>query len=366
MVAPSDEDEPNKCGGIHEGQPDVILSFKASRGKVKPVNNPVILASNHTGISRAERKPDGTWTVERHAPDHQVTCLASDPANPQNLVAGTTSGVLRSHDRGSTWQRSGMEGQIVKSLAISPHDSRVIYAGTKPALMFVSQDGGNTWSELEGFRRIPNRWWWFSPAEPPDRRPYVISIALSPTDENVVLAGVEFGAVVRSDDGGQTWSRHVSGALRDCHSLKFHATDGNWVYQAGGTGGGASYSQNGGLSFQKAKQGLAKNYGITCAADPENPKTWYVCVAPSPFKAFGENPETYLYRAADGGGWQPVGWDPHPLNTSPTVLTTVPGQPGHLYAGLYNGEIWFTEDHGDSWEKMPIRFGSIWTSLLVI
>jgi photosystem II stability/assembly factor-like uncharacterized protein len=178
--------------------------------------------------------------------------------------------------------------------------------------------------------------------------------------------GIEFGAVVRSNDGGQTWSRHRSGALRDCHSLKFHAADGDWVYQAGGTGGGASFSQDGGISFRKAKQGLAKNYGIICAADPESPDIWYVCVAPSPFKAFSEDPEIYLYRTTGGSSWQPIGWDSHPLHVAPTALTTVPGQPGQLYAGLYIGDIWVTEDHGDSWTKMPFSFESIWYSLLVI
>ncbi len=259
-----------------------------------------------------------------------------------------------------------MAGQIVKSLAVSPHNSQVVYAGTKPALMFKSQDGGATWTELDGFRRIPNRWWWWSPAEPPDLRPYVMAIAPSPADPDVVLAGVELGAVVRSDDGGRTWSRHRPGALRDCHSLKFHANDGNWAYEAGGTGGGASFSRDGGQRFSKAKDGLAKNYGIVCAADPDKPEIWYVCVAPSPFNAFGREPEIYLYRATAGAGWQPIGWAPHPLPVAPTALTTVPGAPGHLYAGLYNGDVWHSEDYGDTWTQLPFRFPGIWFSLLVL
>jgi len=273
--------------------------------------------------------------------------------------------MLRSDDGGLTWQRSGMEGNEVKSLAVSPHDGDVIYAGTKPALMFVSRDGGQTWAELEGFRRIPNRWWWFSPAERPWTA-YVMAIALSPTDPNVVMAGVEFGAVVRSEDGGETWSRHRKGSLRDCHSLKFHATNGDWVYEAGGTGGGASFSRNGGVTFRKAKQGLVKHYGIVCAADPEKPEIWYVCVAPSPMNAFGDDPQIYLYRATGGAGWQPIGWEPHPLSVAATALTTVSGAPGHLYAGLYNGDVWHSPDYGDSWTKMPFSFEGVWFSLLAI
>jgi len=330
------------------------------------MNGKIFLAAYDKGIHRAECGSDGVWTVECYAMDYEVTCLAGDPSNAQILFAGTRTGVLRSDDGGLTWRPVGMQGHIVKSLAVSPHDANLVYAGTKPALMFVSSDGGQSWAELDGFRRIPNRWWWFSPAEPPDRRPYVISIAPSPADRNVLLAGVEFGAVVRSADGGQTWSRHRPGALRDCHSLKFHAVDGKWVYQAGGTGGGASFSQDGGLTFRKAKRGLAKHYGIVCAADPEKPEIWYVCVAPSPFNAFSQNPEIYLYRGTAGEGWQPIGWQVHPLSVIPTALTTLPEAPGHLYAGLHNGDVWHTPDYGDSWEKMPFSFSGIWFSLLVI
>ena len=318
------------------------------------------------GITRSETTSNGDWTVEHLAAEHKVSCLAADPANANLIYAGTPNGVLRSDDCGLTWKPSGMEGQIVKSLAVSPHDSSVVYAGTKPALMFVTRDGGQSWTELEDFRRIPNRWWWFSPAEPPDLRAYVMCIAPSPTDPDVILAGVEFGAVVRSDDGGETWSRHRTGALRDCHSLEFHTTNGDWAYEAGGTGGGASFSRDGGRTFQKAKRGLAKNYGIVCAADPEKPEIWYVCVAPSPFNAFGNNPEIYLYRATAGAGWQPIGWQPHPLPVAVTALTTVPGKMGHLYAGLYNGEIWHTPDYGDNWTKLPFDLEGIWNSLLVL
>jgi photosystem II stability/assembly factor-like uncharacterized protein len=330
------------------------------------MNDRIFLATDGKGIARAQHGPNRDWAVEQLMSEHRVTCLAADPSDRRRVYAGTRNGVLRSDDAGLTWRASAMGGHVVKALAVSPHDPDIVYAGTKPALMFISRDGGQTWAELEGFRRIPNRWWWFSPAEPPDWRAYVIAIAPSPTDPDVILAGVELGAVVRSADGGQSWSRHRQGALRDCHSLKFHAADGDWAYEAGGTGGGASVSRDSGLTFRKAKIGLAKHYGIVCAADPENPESWYVCVAPSPRNAFGDNAEIYLYRATDGVGWQPIGWEPHPLSVAPTALVTVPGAPGHLYAGLRNGHVWHTTDYGDAWTRTPFNFAGIWFSMLVL
>lgn len=329
------------------------------------MNDKIFLAAFDKGVSRAVFGPDREWQTEKTAVEHKINCLAADPNNRHIVYAGTPDGVLRSDDCGRSWQPAGMTGQHVKSLAVSPHDSNTIYAGTKPAYLFVSRDGGQSWTELDGFRRLPNRWWWFSPAEKPWKA-YVMCIAVSPTDPGVILAGIEFGAVVRSEDGGRSWSRHRTGALRDCHSLKFHTSQGEWAYEAGGTGGGASYSRDGGRTFRKVKEGLAKNYGIVCGADSEKPEIWYVCTASSPMNAFGDEPNAYLYRAAGGASWQPIGWQTHPLPTTPTALTTVPGKSGHLYAGLFDGDIWHTADYGDTWEKMPFSFDGIWFSLLIL
>ncbi|MGD2027232.1 MAG: hypothetical protein PVI99_05390 [Anaerolineales bacterium] len=335
--------------------------------------NQVFLACYNGGISRAEKNQASTWIIDHALNNLRVTCLTKDPLNSDVVYAGTRgNGIWRSEDKGKTWGHRGLDDQIIMSVAVSPHSSQnnsvgkaKVFAGTKSALMFCSSDSGSEWEELEGFRRIPNRWWWFSPADPPGKEPYVISIAPSPVDPDVILAGVELGGVFRSGDGGQTWSRHLKNTLRDCHSLKFHHSNGNWVYEAGGTGGGAAFSNDGGRTWQKAKKGLAKNYGIVCAADPEKPEIWYVCVAPGPNKAHGTDPEIYLYRSTAGIGWQPIGWEDHPINITPNALVTLPGLPGRLYAGLRNGDVWQTNDYGDSWEKLSFNLGGITSSMLV-
>jgi photosystem II stability/assembly factor-like uncharacterized protein len=336
--------------------------------------NLIFLTRHNEGISRAEKDAAGDWNIEFMLNDLQVTCLAEDPLNPGVIYAGTRGfGLWRSTDKGKTWHHRGLDGESIMSVAVSPHSSQntgidqaLVYAGTKPAHMFRSNDAGSSWEELTGFRQIPNRWWWFSPADPPDKRPYIISIGLSPKHPDVILAGVEFGAVVRSDDGGKSWSRHLRGTLRDCHSLMFHPSDENWAYQAGGTGGGASFSHDGGITWQKAKQGLEKSYGIVCAADPEKPEVWYICVGSNPYNAFGDDPNIYLYRSTAGAGWKAIGWTTHPLKETPTSLVTIPETPGELYAGLKNGNVWHSKDYGDTWEKMPFNLGGSWFHLLIL
>jgi photosystem II stability/assembly factor-like uncharacterized protein len=327
--------------------------------------NKIFMASYDHGLTRAERNADGSWAVEHLMSEVRFSYLAMDPFDKKVVYAGTQDGVLVSKDTGKSWNNIGLKGVPVKSLVVSPHQPGVVYAGGKPVSLYVSQDYGESWEELPALR-ASRKWWWFSPADPPGWLPYVQALTISPRDPNVMLAGIELGGVLRSEDGGKTWSKHLRRALRDCHSLKTHATNGEWVYEAGGTGGGASLSQDGGKTWQKAKRGLAKNYGIVCAADPEKPEIWYVCVGPSPFNSFGENPEIYLYRSNAGAGWKPIGWNPHPLMETPTALVTSPDAPGGLYAGLKNGDVWHTADYGDSWDKLPFNLGGIWYSLLVL
>lgn len=324
----------------------------------------IFLAVADRRVVRAECT-NGAWQVKTVLAGPSPVTLAADPHDANIVYAGTQgNGVYRSLDRGRSWMPLGLNGRIVKSLAVSPHDPAVIFAGLKPAAVYKTTDGGHTWAELEGFRRIPNRWWWFSPAEPPFKA-YVNALSVSPSEPNVVLAGIELGAVVRSEDGGHTWSRHLGGALRDCHSLKFHTRDGQWVYEAGGTGGGAAVSRDGGRSWKQLKSGLAKSYGVVCAADPVRPEVWYVALAPGPGKAYGNNAEAYLYRASAGADWEPIGWELHPMSQMPRALVTRADAPGHLFVGTTYGDVWHTADYGDSWQRLPFDLGG-GLSLLVL
>ncbi|KAA3657356.1 MAG: hypothetical protein DWQ04_28310 [Chloroflexi bacterium] len=325
----------------------------------------IFLACNGEELARAAYDDNGDWSVKQMLSDKGACSLAANPLHKGAIYAGTNgAGVFRSDDQGQNWHAAGLAGQIVKSVAISPHDPDVIYAGTKPPCIFISRNGGQSWHESASFRHIRGRRFWRSPAEPPDWRAYVQAITISPTNPNVVLAGIEFGAVVRSEDGGNSWSNHVKGTLRDCHDMMFHVRDGDWVYESGG--GGAALGKENGRFWRKANTGLAKRYGVACAADPEHPEVWYVTVAPSPGKAYGKQAEAYLYRASAGAAWQPIGWQPHPLPQMPMALVTDPDAPGHLYAGLTFGDVWHTTVYGDNWQKLPFNLGRIWRSMIVI
>jgi hypothetical protein len=230
----------------------------------------------------------------------------------------------------------------------------------------VSEDGGANWEALAGFQRIRGRRLWFSPAARPYRA-YVQAIALSPTDPDRIVAGVEFGATVVSVDGGRHWSNHRRRSLRDCHSLCFHAADGNWVYEAGGTGGGAAFSTDGGRTWTQARQGLDRHYGWAVAADGADPATWYVAVAPGPRRAHGAGPAQARIFRRKGDAWQPLeGGLPQPLAAMPYALLTTPGEAGSLYAGLGSGEVWHSADCGANWQRLPVQLGRLRRALVLL
>jgi photosystem II stability/assembly factor-like uncharacterized protein len=318
------------------------------------------------GIARATCA-NGAWQVESLLQDQQVNCLAADPHNPTSVYAGTQgNGIFYSDNAGKTWQSNGLAGRIVKALAVSPTEPGVIYAGTKPALVYKSTNSGATWHELESFRRIPWRWLWLSPAEKPFTC-YVQALAVSPTNPNHIVAGIEAGAVVMTKDGGLTWSRHTHRALRDCHSIIFHASNGSFLYEGGGTGGGAAFSADGGYNWHKLRRGLDRHYGWAVAVDPAQPKVWYVSLSPGPSKAHTEGKaEAFIFRRENNAWRKLAGGLPQPLDHMPYALLTDPNSPGHIYAGLSNGDIWQSLDHGDNWHKLNLNMGGIHRTLIAV
>ena len=322
-----------------------------------------LLALGHNGVARAECGANGRWVVERVLSDQDVRCLEVDPLNSEVVYAGTQGqGVFRSEDGGATWRPAGLHGLIVKSLAASHHQPGVVYAGTKsPPLIYRTHDGGAQWEELTSFRRVRGRWLWVSPAEPPFTA-YVIALAISPREPNVVLAGVELGAVVRSADAGQTWSNHRQGAGRDCHQLRFHPRASDWAYQA--HGGGPAVSSDAGQTWKQPKAGLDRRYCINIAADPERPEIWYAVVAPV-LKAHSANSQAVVVRSTGGATWQKLGGGlPDTFDRLP-LLASDPVARGQLYLASGHGQVWHSADYGDTWQQLPLNLGDVWFSLIV-
>ncbi|MFN2524956.1 MAG: WD40/YVTN/BNR-like repeat-containing protein [Actinomycetota bacterium] len=322
----------------------------------------IFVSTTWRGISRAELT-GGSWQVSRLLKEQETRSLASS-RDGLILVGTQGNGVLRSDDAGVSWAPSGLDGMIVKSLAISPADPRVVYAGTKPPGIFKSGNGGRDWVELAEFQKV-RKWWWRQPAERPTVA-YVSALAPAAADPDVIVAGIEAGAVLRTDDGGSSWQGHLKGAARDCHALSFHRS-ASYVYEGGGgvRKPGAAISTDAGVTWSRVVRGPDVKYGWAVVGDHADPETWYVALAPGPMRAHIDGKaEAYLYRH-DAAGWTRLsGGLPQPMKHM--VYALVSDARGLIYAGLASGRIWHSIDRGESWTEMSLDLGAIHRSLVAL
>ena len=233
-------------------------------------------------------------TVELTLKGCGAQCLAVDPKDPDTVYAGTSDeGLFKSSDGGRSWERLwGVAHPRVTSVAVSAVNGAV-YAGTEPSSLFVSRDGGGSWRELEGLKNLPSAPTWSFPPRP--WTSHVRSIALSYEDPDLIVAGIELGGVVRSEDGGESWQDQRPGAYADCHTLGTHGGAPNTVYEA--AGGGFAQSEDFGDSWAAADEGLAQRYVWGLAVDREDPTLLYVSAAMGPGRAHGGgSSDAAIYR----------------------------------------------------------------------
>lgn len=123
-----------------------------------------------------------------------VNQLVIDYNNPDVLFAATTNGVYKSDDGASSWIFCHTLGnRNIESLDVSPHDTGIIVAGEVFGGIWISQDGGLSWSG-------PNNEGFGSP------NPYISALTFDPTDSNTVFAGALYSGIYKSENKGVTWA----------------------------------------------------------------------------------------------------------------------------------------------------------------
>src|SRR3954447_5851467 len=161
--------------------------------------------------------PDGgdTWNRVRDGlhGESRIYGLTVHPTEPRTVFAGAEDGIYRSRDGGQSFTPldSAMNAVDVWKIAIDPTDPDIIFAGTRPAALYRSTDGGRNWKKLPAdiVEECPNV-----------GTPRVTALTVDPSDHRVVWAGIEVDGVRRSTDGGESWSRITNGVYDlDIHDI---------------------------------------------------------------------------------------------------------------------------------------------------
>ena len=284
--------------------------------------------------------------------DADVECLASVD---DTLLFGTLDdGLYRSADGCETFRRVDPQGMSsrVTSVAVSPHDPAVCWAGTEPSAVWRSEDGGRSWTEVEGLTDCPSASEWSFPPRPHTH--HARWLEPDPHDPSRLYVGVEAGAfvVATTGDGWRSaeWRDRPPGSRRDNHTLATHPDAEGRVYAAAGDGYAESF--DGGESWTTLMEGLDHRYVWSVAVDPGDPDVRVVSGASGAYSAHrAGTADTYLYRKAGEEPWERVG---DGIPTGEGVLRAVLARgtgAGELYA-LHNHGLYRSGDGGASWERV--------------
>ena len=215
--------------------------------------NKLILATQQ-GTIVCEREGEGWRQAARGLTDHHVTCVI---AREGVILAGTENGVFRSDDHGQTWGEAsnGLTARHIRWMAFHPNISDFEFAGTEPANIFVSHNGGESWLACDEVAQLRDKHKWSMPYSP--EAGCVRGFAIHGSR---AYAAVEVGGLLRSDDSGETWQLAQGSdgnpsfegppepfIYPDVHSIEVHPSSPDLLYEP--TGGGFYRSNDGGKTW---------------------------------------------------------------------------------------------------------------------
>ncbi|TQJ91061.1 cellulose binding domain-containing protein [Streptomyces sp. SLBN-31] len=280
------------------------------------------------------------WTEWGHT---GVVSLASDSVNPDKVYAAvgtytnswdpTNGAVLRSADRGASWQKAdlpfklggNMPGRgMGERLAIDPNKDSVLYLGAPSGKgLWRSTDSGVSWSQVTSFPNAGNY-----QQDPSDTTGYASdnqgivwvtfdeSTGTSGSATKTIYVGVadKDNAVYRSTDAGATWTRlagQPTGYL--AHKGVLDAKNG-YLYLAYSDKGGPYDGGKGQVWRYATASGTWTNispvaeadtyYGFSgLTVDRQHPGT----VMATAYSSWW--PDTQIFRSTDSGGTWTKAWD---------------------------------------------------------
>ena len=275
----------------------------------------------------------------------------------KRLFAGTGAGLYVSDDEGSNWTLTSLQEQAVWQ--IRDDGAGVLYAGTAPTGLFRSEDGGDSWTEIESLAKLALEGGWSIPFDPP-----LPSAARALVVKGKQLwVGVEVGGIAMSEDAGATWSVVLPGDNPDLHMMFAHPDQPETLFASTGYGrldgvaemvegnAGVFRSEDGGNTWLYAWKGITPRYSRPMCIDLRPPYGLTVASAPNAFSSCRQEKgaEAMLFRSEDGGeSWRSLCDEVHsPSRANIHGLTVDPEAPGGVLVGTDIGEIWRVSDQAE-------------------
>lgn len=297
--------------------------------------------------------------------DVKVRALAFQDEN--TIFAGTQLGPYKSTDGGESWTSLNLPAgdKTVWSILLHPTDRNTLFVGTTGTSVYRSKDGGASWQLMN----IPAPKGMVAMGFPCR----VIRMAADPNNPDEIYVGLEVGGVVRTLDGGDTWSDCSPGILElakipelksqigsdtdtegmmDTHALTVSAAHPGTVVLA--TRMGLFRSDDKGETWRQID--IETYSELTYARDvqvfPHNSETLYAAFSDT---AVGEAGS--LFRSEDfGQTWKRFD---HGISINSTLMIIAMSRktPNRVYCGARRGQIFGTEDGGASWKAYPLPAG---------
>jgi photosystem II stability/assembly factor-like uncharacterized protein len=266
------------------------------------------------------------------------------------LAGSYGNGLFRSADAGATWTRveAGLTASAFRFLGPDPLRPDTLLAGTEPARVFRSADGGESWDDL-GVGGLPGHDEWFLPYSP--RAGAVRNLHGA---AGRLFGSLEVGGLLRSEDGGASWTCAPVIADEDIHHVTGHPGDPDLLFVSLGTAslpssspreplGGVARSRDGGRSWEK----LETDYTRAALVPPARPDL--LLAGPAPRVGRGGR---IVVSADQGDTWRPAG-DGIEVPMADMVELFLAAPDGSVWALCSRGRLLRAEPGEWAWRSVP-------------